>query len=292
MERIQRRRRGGGRVIEAYLDRFTEELEGRGVAGRDRRRVLAETEDHLRELAAEHGEEAAVSRFGQGGPLAVAIAAQLATSKTIRSTYATFAALATTAFGYIALLAIVHLDGGPPDLFSADHEALGVLAALGLLLFPQIAFVAGGLALLRALRRRGRGVLSCQELDVMRRRSAVALGAGGLTVCSMALWALEFRDLAPILALSLATALPLGVVTVAVVQASGTQAVSHGPPDDVFDDLRLAGIRAHPWLFALVVASAVAAVAFAVDGLILAGLEFAAVLAGFSLLGRLLALRK
>lgn len=104
---------------------------------------------------------------------------------------------------------------------SGDHEALGVLAALGLLLVPQIAFVAGGLALLRADRRRGSGVPSCEELDVMRRRSAVALGAGGLTV-----------------------------------------------------------------------ASAVAVITFAVEALVLAGLEFAAVLAGFSLLGRPLALGK
>lgn len=279
-------------MIDAYLRGFAEELERCGVVGRARSRVLAETEDHLRELAADHGDEGAIARFGQGGPLARAIAAQLATTRTIRFTYATFAALAITAFGYIGLFAFVHLHGGPPDLFSGDHEAIGVLAALGLLLFPQIAFVAGGLAILRAFRRRGRGVLSCEELDVMRRRSAVALGAGGLTLASMTLWGLEFRDFAPILALSLATALPLGVVTVAVVQASGTQAVSHGPPDDVFDDLGLPRLRAHSWLFALVVASAVAVVAFAVDGLILAGLEFVAVLAGFFLLGRPLTLRK
>lgn len=279
-------------MIDMYLREFADELERRGVVGRARSRVLAETEDHLLELAADHGNEGAIARFGQGGPLARAIAAQLATTRTIRSAYATFAALTITALGYGGLFAFVHLNGRPPDLFSGDHEALGVLATLGLLLFPQIAFVAGGLALLRAFRRRGRGVLSCEELDVMRRRSAVALGAGGLTVASMTLWGLEFRDFGPILALSLATALPLGVVTVAVVQASGTQAVSDGPPEDVFHDLRLERLRAHPWRFALVVASAVAVIAFAVDGLVLAGLEFAAVLAGFSLLGRPLALGK
>lgn len=278
-------------MIGDYLRRFAEELEWFGVAGRARSRVLAETEDHLRELAAEHGEEGAVARFGEARALAREIAAQLATTRTIRSTYATFAALTVTALGYLALFAL-HLDGGTPDLFSGEHAAIGVVASLGLVLFPQIAFVAGGLALLRALRLRGRGALSCHELDVMGRRSAVGLGAGLMTLVSMTLWGFEFRHFGPILALSLACALPLGVVTAALVRATGTQAVSCGPPGDLFDDLRLDRLRPHPWLFAVGVASAAAAVAFAIDGPILAGLEFGAVLSGYALLGRALALRK
>lgn len=279
-------------MIEDYLRRFAEELEWRGVVGRARSRVLVETEDHLHELAAEQGEDAAVARFGEARTLAREIAAQLATTRTIRSTYATFAVLTVTALAFIGFFAFVQFDGGPPDLFAGDHEALGVLASLGLLLAPQIAFVAGGLALLRALRRRGHGALSCHELDVMGRRSAVAVGAGGLTLGSMILWGFEFGHLAPVLGLSLAAAVPLGAVFVALVRASGPQAVSTGPAEDLFDDLHLERLRPHPWLFALGVASAAAAVAFAVDGPILAGLEFSAVLAGYVLLGRPLALRK
>ena len=178
-------------MIGDYLRRFAEELGRRGVVGRARSRVLAETEDHLRELASEHGEETAVARFGETRLLAREIAAQLATTRTIRSTYATFAALTVTAVAYIGLLAFVRPDGETPDLFAGDHEALGVLASLGLLLLPQVAFVAGGLALLRALRRRGQGALSCHELDVMGRRSAVAIVAGGLTIGFMILWGFE-----------------------------------------------------------------------------------------------------
>lgn len=276
-------------MIEDYLRRFAEELERRGVVGRARLRVLAETEDHLRELAGEHGEDAAVTRFGESRLLARDIAAQLATTRTIRSTYATFAVLTVTAFAYIALLAFVR--GAKPDLFGGDHEALGVLASLGLLFVPQVAFVAGGLALLRALRRRGQGALSCHELDVMGRRSAVAITAGGLTIGFMILWGFEFGHLTAALGLGLAAALPLGVVFAALVRASGPQAVATAPAEDLFDDLHLDGLRPHAWLFALIVASAAALAALAVEGPILAGLEFSAVLSGYVLLGRPLALR-
>lgn len=279
-------------MIGDYLRRFAEELGRRGVVGRARLRVLAETEDHLRELAAEHGEDAAVARFGETRLLAREIAAQLATTRTIRSTYATFAALTVTALAYIGLLAFVRVDGETPDLFAGDHEALGVLASLGLLLLPQVAFVAGVLALLRTLRRRGQGALSCHELDVMGRRSAVAIVAGGLTIGFMILWGFAYGHLAAALALGLAAALPLGVVFAALFQASGTQAVATGSAEDVFDDLHLEGLRPHAWLFALIVASAAATAALVVDGPLLAGLEFSAVLTGYVLLARRLALRK
>jgi hypothetical protein len=279
-------------VIDDYLRRFSECLVSRGVVGRDRSRVLRETEDHLRELAVEHGEEGAVTRFGEPRALAVEIGAQRATNRTIRSTYASFAALALTGLAYVAFMGLGDSRGGWPDLFSGDHEALGVAASMGLLVFPQIAFISGGLALLRALRRRGGGALSCEELDVMGRRSAVALAAGGLTLVSMILWGLEFRDLIPILGLAFATALPLGAVTFALARACGPQAVSQGSPEDLFDDLRLEGLRPYPWRFALLVASAAAVPAFVTNGPILAAVEILAVLGGFALLGRPLALRR
>jgi hypothetical protein len=277
-------------MIERYLRELGTRLESRGVTGRSRARVLAETEDHLRELAAEHGEEGAVSRFGESGALARDIAAQLATTRTIRSTYGAFAALVLTGLGYVGFVAFVdHL--GRPDLFAGDHAALGLLAAMGLVLFPQLAFVSGGLALLRALRRRGHAVLSCEELDVMGRRSVVALGAGALTVASMILWAFEFRGLTPILALSAAIAVVLGLASWGLARATWPQAVSGGPPEDVFDDLRLERFRAHPWRFALLVAAGVALVGLAFGGPIQAAFEATALFVCFALLGRPLALR-
>lgn len=278
-------------MIRDYLRALGAALEDRGVLGRARRRVLAETEDHLRAAAAEHGEEEAVARFGDSRSLAVEIGAQLATTRTIRSTYATFGVLALVGLGYVAVLGYAG-DGGRADLFAGEHAAVGVLASLGLGLFPQIALVAGGLALTRAVRRRTRGVVSCEELDVMRRRSAVALGAGALTLASMAVWAWEFDGSGLVAALALAALVPLGVTTAGVVRASGTQALTGGPAEDVFDDLGLQRVRPHPWFFALVVSSGAGAAAFAVDGVALATLQFAAVLVCFAALGRPLALRK
>ncbi len=277
-------------MIDAYLDRFAGELERRGVVGRDRRRVLAETEDHLRELAAEHDQEAAVSRFGHGEPLAVEIAAQLATSKTIRSTYASFVALALTGLGYLGFLAFVERRGWP-DLFSGDHELIGVVAAVGLLFFPQLAFVAGGLALLRALRRHGSQALSAEEHGVMRRRSAVALAAGGATLASMVVWAFEFRDLGPILGACLALAIPLTAGGRMLARSREPHAVVGGEAGDVFEDLRLGRFRAHPWRFALVAAGAAASVGLAVGGPVHAAFEAAALLGCFAIFGRRLALR-
>lgn len=278
-------------MIRDYLRRLRADLESRGVLGRGRARVLAEVEDHLRELAAEHGEEEAVRRFGESRPFAIEVAAQLATTRTIRSTYATFAALTLTAVGYVAFLGAAE-HAGREDLFAGKHAAIGFLASVALGLFPQIAFVAGGLAVLRALRRRGQGALSCHELDVMGRRSAVAVFAGLLTLASMVVWAFEYGHLSPVLILGVASALPLGVVMAALVRASGTQAVSTGPAEDLFDDLHLERLRPHPWLFASLVASAAALAALAVGGPILAALEFGAVLSGYVLLGRPLALGK
>jgi hypothetical protein len=277
-------------VIDDYLARFSEELVRRGVVGRDRDRVLAETEDHLRELADRYGEENAVLRFGQARPLAIELAAQLATTKTIRSTYASFAALGVTALAFLALLVYAD-DRAPNDIFTGRHAAAGLLASLGLLLLPQVAFVSGGLALLRALRRRGQGALPCEELNVLGRRSAVALAAGGLTAVSMLVWGYEFGHFVPVLVLAVVAVAPLCFVLPALASASSPQAPSVGRADDVFDDLHLGRLRARPWLFAVAVALAAGGIALTVDGIVLAGLELTAVLVCFAWLGRPLALR-
>ena len=277
-------------MIRGYVDRFSGELERRGVLARDRRRVLAETKDHLHELADRHGEQQAIERFGDSSSLAVEIAAQFATTKTVRSTYATFGALAVTALAYLGLLA--YADDRAPDILAGKQAAVGVGATLALLLLPQIAFVSGGLALLRALRRRGQATLSCHELDVLGRRSAVALAAGLLTVASMLVWGYEFDHFLPVLGFALVGVVPLVAVAPGLALASSPQALSCGPAEDVFDDLRLQRFRPRPWLFAIAVGLAAAAVAFAFNGLVVAALELTAVLACFAALGRPLALRR
>ena len=270
-------------MIDEYLAQLRRDLRELGVRGAAADRVLAEARDHL----LESGD---VESFGPSDRIAREIAAQLATTRTIRSTYGAFVALAVTALGYLALVVYAD-DRAPNDVLAGKHAAVGVAATLGLLLFPQVAFVSGGLALLRALRRRGGDALSCEELDVLGRRAAVALAAGGLTAVSMLVWGYEFGHLAPAALCAAVAAAPLFLAVPSLAAASSPQAQSAGRAEDVFDDLRLQRLRRRPWLFAGAVAIAAAVVAVVVDGVVIAGLEFGAILLCFAWLGRALALR-
>jgi hypothetical protein len=273
-------------VIERYLAELQRELAARGVRGRGAARILDEARDHLLELGS-------VEPFGPADRIAAEVAAQLAATRTVRSTYGAFVGLALTAAMYLAFMAF----GGAPDLFSARHEAVGVASALGLVLFPQIAFVAGCLALLRALRRRGDRT-SGEELGVIRSRAWVALGAGALTALSMAVWTVEYHQAVWLLVFPLLAVPVLAFAALAVAQAGEIQAVSGGAPGDVFDDL---GFRMDPWPFAFLVAALIGLLGFvggwAVEGdpgsgLVRGGFEGVAVLACFIALGRRLALRR
>jgi hypothetical protein len=282
-------------VIELYLSDLARELRARGVRGRSAARVLAEARDHLAELEQAHG---SIDRFGPSEQIAREVAAQLATTRTFRATYAAFAALALTAAAYLVFFASINQGSGSPDLFSARHEAVGIAATIGLVLFPQIAFVAGCLALLRALRLRGVSTVSAEELLVIRRRAAVALAAGGLTATTMALWTVEYSAAAWLLLPAVLATVTLGAGVAALSSASGAQAVAEGPAGDVFDDV---GFRMDPWPFAVLFALLVGALGFAGgwvaegdpgSGLVRGAFEAAAVVACFAVLGRRLALRR
>jgi hypothetical protein len=282
-------------VIELYLSDLARELRARGVRGRSAARVLAEARDHLAELEQAHG---SIDRFGPSEQIAREVAAQLATTRTFRATYAAFAALALTAAAYLVFFASINQGSGSPDLFSARHEAVGIAATIGLVLFPQIAFVAGCLALLRALRLRGVSTVSAEELLVIRRRAAVALAAGGLTATTMALWTVEYSAAAWLLLPAVLATVTLGAGVAALSSASGPQAVAEGAAGDVFDDV---GFRMDPWPFAVLFALLVGALGFAGgwvaeggpgSGLVRGAFEAAAVVACFAVLGRRLALRR
>ena len=281
-------------MIDGYLHRLERELAERGVRGASARRVLAEARDHLVELAERDG---TIEAFGPSRQVAAEIAAQLATTRTIRSTYGAFGVLAFVGFAYLAFMAVVGREESP-DLFGARHELIGVAAALGLALFPQVAFVAGCLALWRALRLRGAATLSSEELDIIRRRASVALAAAGLAAVSMAAWSLEFRVDATLLTLAVVSFLAVGGGTAAVARAGRPRAFGGGAAGDLFDDL---GFRMDPWRFAFLFAAAVAFLGFAGGwvaegdpggGLVWATFEGAGVLACFAALGRRLALRR
>jgi hypothetical protein len=304
-------------VIEQYLQRLAIELDQEGVRGRPAQRVLTEARDHLLELTAVHGERGAVAHLGKSSTLARAVAIQLATTWTRRATYGAFAALALTGMAYLGVFAVVNLGGGWPDIAGGKIAALGVASVVGATLFPQVAFVSGCLALLRAFRLRSGHTLPAGELRVMRSRAGIALAAGALTWASLALFAVEFRDAPPlepwvpaaVLALCSAAAVALASGAIALARSARPRAADGARVGgDVFDDLGplfdlpvLRGLRAHPWRFAAIFAGAVAGSAFVMglasegdpQGAVLqAFVEGLAVLASFALLGRPLALRR
>lgn len=273
-------------MIEHYLSELERELAARGVRGPSAARVLDEARDHLIEARS-------VERFGPSDRIAREVAAQLATTRTIRSSFVVFGTLASTAAAYLAFMALA----GTPDLFAARHEVVGVASSLGLVLFPQIAFVAGCLAILRAFRRRG-GPTSEEELGVIRARAAIALTAGALTAVSMAVWIIEYRQAAWLLAFPLLVVPLLAAAALALTRAAEPQAVAAGTAADVFDDI---GFRMDPWPFALLVAGAIGLVGFAGgwavegdpgSGLVRGGFEAVALLLCFAAFGRRLALRR
>jgi len=180
--------------------------------------------------------------------------------------------------------------------------ALGAVALSVMIVAPQVAFVAGGLALLRALRLRSR-VLPTRELVILKRRTGVALAFGFVTMGALALYAHEFR---PTLASwwvmltyasTLAASSLLLAAAVPTVRAARLRPEMAGGACDVFDDL---GFRLEPWRFACLVALGVGfAVWLAgiaqgdpIDGLLRGVFEGLACLGGFAVLGRYLGLRR
>jgi hypothetical protein len=84
---------GGRRLIHLYLTDLAAELAFRGVGRRRSARILAEARDHLLELAAEHGEQEAVERFGSARRLALEAARAAQPVVLLRSTLVFAAAL-------------------------------------------------------------------------------------------------------------------------------------------------------------------------------------------------------
>ena len=137
--------RGRGGVRVTYLEQLSAELAAVGIRGRLRARIVAEARDHLAE-----GDE---ERFGDPADLARQFADGLALDRSRRAAFVAFGALAAAGAGFAAMWLAV--ASGPQDIAAGRWAPLGVAAALGTIVFPQVAFAAGVLALLRALRLRG-----------------------------------------------------------------------------------------------------------------------------------------
>jgi len=278
----------------SYVDELARELSRRGVRGATRRRILSEVDDHLR------SEPETEERFGSPAAIANEFAAELGSQASQRAAVVAFAALAVAGAVYAAAFVSQAFAGPPAETLS---PALGAVALAAMVVAPQVAFVAGALALVRALRRRGRAMPTA-ELSVLRRRTLVALVSGLVTMGALALYGHEF-------AFSLAgwwttaTYVSAGAGALLLVGASVQAAHAArfkpelaGSAGDVFDDLGLAG--GDPWRLARWVALAVGAAVWLagivqgdpLDGLVRGILEAAACLAGFAALGRYLGLRR
>ena len=277
-----------------YLDELSRELARHGIGGGARRRILAETADHLR------SEPDAEQRFGAPAEIANEFAAELGSHASRRAAVLAFAALAFAGAVYAGAFVSVSFASPPTETLK---PTLGALALAALVVAPQVAFVAGALALVRALRRRGR-VMPTAELAVLRRRTLVALAAGAVTMGALALYAYEF---APSLAGWWTTATYISATAAAVLVAAAfipalgatrLRPQLAGPAGDVFDDLGFG--HGDPWRLARWTAAAAGAAVWVagivqgdpLDGLLRGVFEAGACFAGFAALGRYLGLRR
>jgi hypothetical protein len=230
---------------------------------------------------------------------------ELGTSRALRAAAASFAALA-----FAGILFAVAFVSSPSAAFGAAPPGaplLGRLANIGAILAPQLAFVCGGLAALRALRRRRVTVVPAAEAAVIVRRAVLGVLAGAATMVCLGLMAVEFRPHLPGWWATLGEAaaaaglLAMAATLPSLLAALRVRPIADGTGGDLFDDLgRWAPtpLRGRPWRFAVVTAGIVAvAIALAgvagsdpIDGAV-RGLGDALVcLLGFATLGRFLGL--
>jgi hypothetical protein len=279
-------------MSERYLRELEFELGKVGIGGSRRRRILAETADHLRESDDPAG-------FGEPRLIAARFADELATNGARRTALFSFFALAPAAIGYALLLG---LSRPGPDITSAKTLPLGLTAALMIALAPQISLAAGLLAIALAWRLRAAPAAPAAEISFLHRRAAVALTAGAATLAGVAVYAglpVWWTTLA--FAVTGTAIVPVAVAAGALGRTARLQARTAGAAGDVFDDLgplldRVPlRLRGRPWRFCLLFAAAVAGAVFVGGGLDEgprnAVAEFAAICAGFAVLGRFLGLR-
>jgi hypothetical protein len=285
-------------VSEQYLRELRAELVAVGIGGLRRRRILAETADHLRESGD-------VDRFGEPKLIAARFADELATSGARQVAFTSFLALVPAGVAYAVLFGLISRW---PDITSAKLLPLAIGTAITMVLAPQVAFAAGVLTLAQAWRLRSSARAPAAEIAVLRRRAAVALGAGAAAFAGIALYAYEYSSALPAwwetaaFVVSGAALVPIGGAAVALAGNARLRPQAAGAAGDVFDDLapvvdRLPfRLRGRPRRLCLLVAAAVAAAALIVggpdEGPRNAVAEFIAVCAGYAGLGRFLGLRR
>jgi hypothetical protein len=276
-------------AIDRYLDALGAELRVRGAV---RRRILRECRDHLGDAAVARGEEAAVRAFGPPAEIAAAFDAEVAARRGLRSTFATVAGVLATGG---STLVLIHA--------SAAGMTAPTLWAIAFFVGAQLAGVAAGLALVQALAQR-RSAMAPADVLLLSRRNGCALVAAGVTMFSAGA-ALPGQGSAVLL---LAGPALVCVALVAVLRArslarrlDGSHALVARPPlEDLARLTRLPVPSLDPGPLLLLTTCLAAAAAFVRDhgehatagqALVTAGIEAAAVVACFLVLGRGLGLR-
>ncbi len=280
----------------AFETQLSRELSAVGIRGRLRSRILAEYADHLAcDPEAQLGEPRALARQ---------FADELGSSRARRAAVIGFAALAVA--GILFGAAFVTSDsafGAAPK----GGPVIGRIATVLAILFSQVSFVAGVLAVLRWVQRRGSGVLPAAEAAMIVRRAAVGVLSGILTMVSLGTLAIAYHRYLPGSWVTFAIA--VAAVGIAVLLASlrsiweafRVRPVAGGDAGDIFDDLGGVVPRpldGRPWLLAVVVSAAVAVAITVVavpaqdvyDGAVRGVLDALLCLAGFATLGRYLGL--
>lgn len=290
-------------MIDGYTHELSAELRRLGVPSSRRRRLLAETEDHLRT------DPEALSRFGSAGDIARQCADELGSSGARRVSITAFAVLAFAGLLFGALMLAVFATVPRYTIVCCTSSSpVQMLTLAVLVIAPQVAFVAGVLAVVRAVRLRRSAALPRAEVDALRRRTAVALLSGGATMAALVAVVAQFAAAMPGWLVAAAAAagttsvLLLAITSVPLVVTSRVHVQTAGAAGDVFSDLGPvvpAPLRGHPWAFAAMCALAVALIVFlpgipaddGCDAALRGAAEAAICLLGFAVLGRYLKLR-
>jgi hypothetical protein len=280
-----------------FQTRLGDELARVGIRGRLRGRILAEYADHLAcDPEAELGDPDALARQ---------FADELGSARARRAAVIGFAALALAGALFGAVFVTADSTVG-----AAAGPVIGHVSAALVLLFAQVSFVAGLLAALRWLQRRGSGVLSAAEATVIVRRSAVGVLSGIITMVSLGVLAISYHRILPgawtqfaIVVAAIGTAALVSAAP-SIWEAARLRPVATGDAGDVFDDLGALVIllprplRGRPWRLAAVVSVAIAVAITLVaipaqdayDGALRGALDALLCMAGFATLGRYLGL--
>jgi hypothetical protein len=286
-----------------YLDDLDAQLAGTGIRGARRERIVTEFADHLScDPDADLGDPAA---------LATQFADELGTSFARTAAFQAFLALSLAGI-LVVVRALALLPLTSDGFGTADTVSLLISAVAA-----QVALVAGGLGLLRALQLRGRATIPREEASVLARRAAIGLAAGVVTIVAFPLNQAYRAHPSAVTIASHPTNLwwPLasaaGVVMLvaaapAVVRAARLRPQTAGPAGDLLDDLgrlqpvaaRIASGSVNRLAFiiaagiAIVMALAGVAANDPYDGILRGLLEGGAFLGGYAVLGRYLAIRR